>query len=301
MGGYRDEQADGLLLGGILPEVREGDKGSVAAGRPDRDWLAKTEYGLLALNDRLLDWYGLAALVLLWETAPRLGWIDIQFFPPPSAIVRVGWELAASGELASHVAASLWRTFQGLAAAVVAAISIGFVLGGGFPRLTNFLRPLLKLLGQINAFSLFPLFVLFFGIGELAKFSIIFWSCLWPILFTTIAGVQGVEPLLVKSARSMGSGRLTLFARVLLPAALPSIFSGVRIGASVAFLMLIAAEMIGASQGLGWLVHNAQVNSLIPRLFLAAVLIALFSMSLNYGIRWLEGRVIRGKEEVSAA
>ncbi|CAG0999717.1 partial Putative aliphatic sulfonates transport permease protein SsuC, partial [Anaerolineae bacterium] len=145
------------------------------------------------------------------------------------------------------------------------------------------------------------LFVLFFGIGELAKFSIIFWSCLWPILFTTIAGVQGVEPLLVKSARSMGSGQLTLFVRVLLPAALPSIFSGVRIGATVAFLMLVAAEMIGASEGLGWLVHNAQVNSLIPRLFLAAVLIALLSMSLNHGIRWLEGRVVRWREDVRVA
>ncbi|WP_084201302.1 ABC transporter permease [Geobacter pickeringii] len=300
MGGYRNEQADGLILRGILPEAAEGHE-EAAADRTGKVWLAKAGHGLSALNDRLLDWYGLAALVLLWETAPRFGWIDSQFFPPPSAIVRAGWELAASGELASHVGASLWRTLQGLAAAVMAALTIGFVLGGAFPRLTRFLRPLFQLLGQINAFFLFPLFVLFFGIGELAKFSIIFWSCLWPILFTTIAGVQGVEPLLVKSARSMGSGRLILFTRVLLPAALPSIFSGVRIGATVAFLMLIAAEMIGASQGLGWLVHNAQVNSLIPRLFLAAVLIALLSMSLNYGIRWLEGRVVRWREEVRVA
>jgi NitT/TauT family transport system permease protein len=256
---------------------------------------------LAALHDRLLDWYGMIALLLLWEAAPRLGWIDSQFFPPPSVIVLAGWQLAGTGELFVHIGVSLQRTIQGLLCAIALAIPLAFVLGGWFPRLTRFLSPLLNLFGQINAFSLFPLFVLFFGIGELAKFSIIFWSCLWPILFTTLAGIQGVEPLFVKVARSMGSGRLTLFLKVLLPGALPSIFTGVRIGATVAFLMLIAAEMVGAKSGLGWMVMNAQVNYLIPRLYLAAVIIALLGMALNYGIQCLEGRVVKWKEEATAA
>lgn len=249
----------------------------------------------LAAHERLLDFYGLAALLLLWEGAPRLGWVDAQFFPPPSAILGAARELAVKGELLVHIGASLERCFLGLFAAVVVAIPLGFLLGGWFPRLTAFLNPLLQLLGQINAFSLFPLFVLFFGIGELAKFSIIFWSCLWPILFTTITGVQGVSPLLVRVARSMGAGRLRIFGQVLLPGALPSIFTGIRLGAGVAFLMLIAAEMIGASSGLGWLVHNASVNYLIPRLYLAAVLIAVLGLLLNYGLYWLEGRIVRGR------
>ncbi len=251
---------------------------------------------LVAVNNRLLDYYLAIVLVVLWELAPRLEWIDSQFFPAPSTIIAEGVKLTTEGTLLVHIGVSLQRTVQGLACAMLLAIPLGFVLAGWFPRLTRFLGPLLRLLGQINAFSLFPLFVLFFGIGELAKFSIIFWSCLWPILFTTIAGVKGVDPLFVKLARSMGSGRLILFTKVLLPGALPSIFTGIRLGATVAFLMLIAAEMIGANTGLGWLIHNSNVNYIIPRLYLGAVLIALLGLALDYGVHFLEARVIRWKE-----
>ncbi len=251
-----------------------------------------------SVNDRLLNWYGLVALILLWEVGPRYGWIDSQFFPPPSAILAEGLRLAGKGKLHVHILISLRRTFTGLVAAMAVGIPFGFVLGGWFPRFTLFLRPLLRLLGQINAFSLFPLFVLFFGIGELAKFSIIFWSSLWPILFTTIAGVQGVDPLFVKVARSMGSGRLLLFGKVLFPGALPSIFTGIRLGATIAFLMLIAAEMVGASTGLGWLIHNSSMNYVIPRLYLAAAIIAGLGMGLNYILHFLENLIIRWKEVV---
>lgn len=302
MDGLHDERVDGLLLGGILPVAGgEGRAGGQTVDQPHGTWGAKVLDGFAALNDRLIDWYGLAALLLLWELAPRLGWLESQFFPPPTAIVAEAVRMAEKGELIIQITSSLQRTLLGLSAALAVGLPLGFVLGGWFPRLTSFLRPLLRLLGQINAFSLFPLFVLFFGIGELAKFCIIFWSCLWPVLFTTIAGVQGVDPLLVKVARSMGSGRLTLFVRVLFPGALPSIFTGIRLGASVAFLMLIAAEMIGAHAGLGWLVHNASVNYLIPRLYLAAALIAVLGMGLNYLIHFVEGRVIRWKEAVEVA
>jgi NitT/TauT family transport system permease protein len=253
---------------------------------------------LWALNDRLLDWYGIIFLIAIWEIGPRRGWIDSQFFPPPSLIITEGINMAEKGELLIQITSSLQRLFQGLAAALVVGIPFGFILGGWFPRLTHFLRPLLRLFAQLNAFALFPLFVLFFGIGELAKFAVIFWSCLWPILFTTIAGVQGVDPLYVKVARSMGSGRLTIFVRVLFPGALPSIFTGIRLGATVAFLMLIAAEMIGATAGLGWLVLNSQVNYVIPRLYLAAAIIAFLGMSMNYLIHFIETSVIKWKETV---
>jgi len=273
---------------------------TVPSQKSDHDSI-KWNLILSALNKKLMDYYGVAVLLILWELAPRLGWIDRQFFPPLSSIFAEGSKLVKDGTLILHIAVSLQRTFQGLICAIALAVPLGFVLGGWFPRFTRFLSPLLKLFGQINAFSLFPLFVLFFGIGELAKFSIIFWSCLWPILFTTIAGVQEVDPLFIKLARSMGSGRLILFVKVLLPGALPSIFTGVRIGATVAFLMLIAAEMIGASSGLGWLVLNSSINYLIPRLYLAALLIALLGMMLNYSIHWLEGLLIQGKDELKVA
>jgi NitT/TauT family transport system permease protein len=251
---------------------------------------------LWALNERLIDWYGIIVLVVLWEIGPRQGWIDIQFFPPPSLIIAEGLKMAAKDELLIQITSSMTRLIRGLGAALAVGIPLGFILGGWFPRLTHFLRPLLRLLGQINAFSLFPIFVLFFGIGELAKFAVIFWSCIWPILFSTIAGVQGVDPLYVKVARSMGSGSLTIFTRVLFPGALPSLFTGIRFGTTIGFLMLIAAEMIGATTGLGWLVHNSSMNYVIPRLYLAAALIAFLGMGMNYILHFLEARIITWKE-----
>lgn len=283
--------------GVLYTEARR--KAEAAAQPAPRRELYLPEF-LLKINDRLLDWYGLVVLLALWEAAPRLGWIDVQFFPPPSLILAEGALMAGRGELLVQITASLQRLVQGLAAALLVGIPAGFVLGGWFPRLTHFLRPLLKLLGQINAFSLFPLFVLFFGIGELAKFAIIFWSCIWPVLFTTISGVRNVDPLFVKVARSMGCGRLSLFARVLLPGALPSIFTGVRLGATVAFLMLIAAEMIGANAGLGWLVHNSSTNYVIPRLYLAATLIALLGLAMNAVIHLIEARVVTWSRSAQA-
>lgn len=299
------ESMDGVMHGPDASQVTVGNGRAlgepgeaIVRPAPRRKSVHAGPRGLAVLgtiNDRLIDYYGIAILLILWETAPRLGWIDSQFFPPLSSILAEGLKLVKDGTLLTHIAISMERTLLGLVGAVALALPLGFVLGGWFPRVTRFLSPLLKLLGQINAFSLFPLFVLFFGIGELAKFSIIFWSCLWPVLFTTIAGVQEVDPLFAKLARSMGSGRMILLVKVLLPGSLPSIFTGVRIGATVAFLMLIAAEMIGAGSGLGWLVLNASVNYIIPRLYLAALLIALLGTAINASLHRLEARLIRWK------
>lgn len=252
---------------------------------------------LAALNDKLLDAYAIIGFLILWELAPRLGWADAQFVPPLSQVILAGWKISLTGELFIHIAASLQRTLVGLVLAIILAVPLGFVLGGWLPRLAKFLHPLFNLLGQINAFSLFPIFILFFGIGESAKISIIFWSSIWPVLFTTIAGVQQVDPIYIKSARSMGANSATVFWKVILPGAAPSIFTGVRMGSTVAFLMLIAAEMIGASSGLGWLIHNSSVNSIMPRLFAATITIALLGMGLNYFVHWLEGNVVNWKDE----
>lgn len=252
---------------------------------------------IFALNEQLIDYYGIIAFFLLWEMAPRLGWADPQFIPPFSKVILAEWKLLANGELFIHIAVSMQRVLIGMAFAMVIAVPLGFILGGWFPRVAKFLDPLFSILGQINAFSLFPIFILFFGIGEPAKIVIIFWSSIWAILFATIAGVQHVEPMYIKSARSMGANGATIFFKVILPGAAPSIFTGVRMGSTMAFLMLIAAEMIGASKGLGWLIHNSTVNYQMARLFAATITIALLGAAMNLFIHWIEGNVVDWKDE----
>jgi len=249
-----------------------------------------------SLADKLIDVSGIVIFFLLWEIAPRLGIVDGQFIPPLSQVLLAVGKLAADGSLFIHIAASLQRSFIGFVLAIAVAVPAGFILGGVFPALSRQLRPLLRVFGQINAFSLFPIFILFFGIGEVAKVSIIFWSTIWPVLFTTIVGVQNVDPLYIKSARSIGADKFTIFSKVILPGAAPVIFTGIRTGASHAFLMLIAAEMIGASAGLGWLVQNSAVNNIMPRLFAATMTIAFLGMTINYLLYLLEDNLLDWKQ-----
>ncbi|MDF2876320.1 MAG: ssuC 2 [Sporomusa sp.] len=241
---------------------------------------------------RLVDVSGIVAFFALWEILPRLGVVDRQFIPPLSEVMQTLWALAVDGTIFLHIAASLQRTLIGLALAVGLGLPCGFLLGGVYPKLARQLRPLLRMLGQINGFSLFPIFILFFGIGEGAKVSIIFWSSIWPVLFTTIAGIKQIDPLFIKSARSMGASRATIFWKIILPGAAPVIFTGVRTGATHAFLMLMAAEVIGASAGLGWLIHNSAINGVIPRLFAGVISIAVLGATITYALHYLEDLLI---------
>ncbi|HEY3423663.1 MAG TPA: ABC transporter permease subunit, partial [Negativicutes bacterium] len=126
--------------------------------------------------------------------------------------------------------------------------------------------------------------------------SIIFWSSVWPVLFTTIAGIQQIDPSYIKSARSMGAGRFIIFNKVILPGAAPVIFTGIRTGATHAFLMLMAAEVIGASAGLGWLIHNSAMNNIIPRLFAGVIAIAVLGALITYLIDFLETNLLDWKQ-----
>jgi NitT/TauT family transport system permease protein len=243
-------------------------------------------------RERLLDSVGIAAFLAIWQIASTLRWLDPQFVPPPTKIVATVIELARSGELLTHTLASVQRVLTGFAMAVAIGIPLGFVVSGGLPLLARFLRPVFAVLGQVNAFSLFPLFILMFGIGEIAKLAIIFWSALFPVLFMTMGGAQNVDRALIKAARSMNATPSTIFFKVTVPASLPAIFTGIRMGGSISFLMLIAAEMAGASEGLGWLIHNSQVLYVIPRVFAAAGVIAVLGMLLNALLRFAEARAV---------
>jgi len=249
-----------------------------------------------AITDRLLRWSGVTVFLLLWETAPRAGWVDPYFAPPFSAVLGALGRLAAEGTLASHLLVSAWRGLSGLAVAVAVGVPAGFLLGQRFRRAGEALEPLLRLLSQVNPFTLLPLFLLFFGIGETAKIAVIGWVSLWPILFYTATAARTVDPLLVKTARSLGVNGTELYRAVLLPGALPTLFTGVRIGSGLVFFMLVAAEMLGANAGVGWLVHNSAMNFQIPRLYAGAVAIIFLGYALNRGLITLEQGLFAWRE-----
>jgi NitT/TauT family transport system permease protein len=202
-----------------------------------------------------------------------------------------------AGKLQVHIFLSLKRAIMGFCFAALIAMPLGFLLGGWFKRFEEYLQPLLSVLSKINPFSMFPIFILLFGIGELTKVIIILWVCIWPMLFGTINGVRNIDPILVKAALAMGTSKIELFWKVVLPGAAPNIFAGLKQGSGTSFFMLIAAEMIGSTAGLGFLVLNSQINFQIPRLYVAVIIIAILGLGLNYLIEYIEKKVLHWKEE----
>lgn len=243
----------------------------------------------------LLERVSVLLFIAAWELLPRAGGLLETFIAPPSVVATVLWETLSTGELVEHVQVSLLRALTGFAIATVVALPLGFLLGGGARGFERASGPLLAFLAQVNPFTLVPIFVLFFGIGELSKSVMVFWVCLWPLIIHTVTGVKEVDPLLVRAARTMGCGPARMFFKVILPAAAPGIFAGLRSAAATSFFILVAAEMIGASAGLGWLVWNAQVNFQMPRLFAATVAIALLGLGLNALLELVERRLLGWK------
>jgi len=273
-------------LEGPLPDLRR------AARLPDLSFRDAAE----AL---LRNTLAIALFLLAWELAPRLDLINRTFLPPFSEVIAKGWEYALTGQLWPQVWVSLQRALGGFGLGVVIAVPLGLLLGY-FRKLDAYLNPLLQLLRQTNPVSLFPAFILFFGIGYLTNVAIIFWVVVWPILLSTVTGVQQADPALVKYGRSVGLGPLALFRKIILPSALPSIITGMRLAATYSFLMLVVSEMVGASSGLGYLIVNAQYLMSIHLLYVGVIVLALLGIAANWALVALERRLTGWKQDFRA-
>jgi len=247
--------------------------------------------------------YGLPlafAFIGLWEALPRLGLIDRMFLPTFSETIQAFVHLAASGRLLSDIGASLERALVGFLLSALFAIPMGFLMGWyrSFEKYTDLLMQTLR---NTSTFALMPIFLLLFGLGESSKIAIIFYSASWHLLINTIAGVKGVDPVYIKAAKSMGVSDGDLFRKVIFPAAIPSIVSGARLGVKIAFMVVIAAEMIGAKSGLGFFIQNAQFNFLIPDMYAGVLTLAILGLLINYLLVWVEKKTTYWKRDVDSA
>jgi len=245
--------------------------------------------GLLRLFNR---WAVIAAFLSLWEVAPRAHWVEPAFLPPFSEVLHTGWQLLKNGQLAQHVGASLTRSLVGFSLAIVSAVPLGLLIGYN-RRLAATVSPFLEMLRNTAALALLPVFILLLGIGEASKVAIVLYSCSFPILLNTVSGVRGTDPLLIKSARTMGLSQLQLFYKVILPSAVPTIFVGIRLAGAYSLVVLVAAEMIGAKAGLGYLIIYSQYNFQIPEMYVGIITIMLLGVSFNQLLSHIERRLTR--------
>jgi len=235
--------------------------------------------------------------LLLWQLAPYIGLINPIIIPVPTTILQKMIQLILSGELIKNIAVSLGRVLVGFFIALAVALPLGFLLGGWFKSFETAVNPLLQIVSQANPFTLFPVFITLLGIGELSKISIIFWVCQWPVLFNTVSGIKNVDPGLVKMAKSAGLSKFQMFYKVLLPDAMPQVFTGIRMSAVFAFFMLIGAEMIGASSGLGFMILQAQATFQMDKMWAGIVTVALLGILMSWILLVIERRYSRWKEE----
>jgi NitT/TauT family transport system permease protein len=238
----------------------------------------------------------IVALVGAWEAFARLGWVPVLFLPSPVGVLREGADMLVSGEIATHLGASLHRLVLGFVVGgglgVVVGITVGF-----FSIAEAVGTPVIAATFPIPKIALLPLLILWLGIGEASKVAVIALGVFFPMAINTFTGVRQADPLLVRAAVAFGARRWSVVRKVLLPSALPMIFAGLRLGAGTALLLLVAAEMIAVESGIGFLVLNAGNLMQTTKLMVGIVVLSLLGVASHWGLGRLERVVLPWRQE----
>jgi sulfonate transport system permease protein len=252
-----------------------------------RDEAASRRLRLPRIPRGLVGWLLPALLLVGWEIASRLGTLPASVLPAPSDVVAAAGRLLLSGELGQNIVVSSARAFSGL----LVGGGIGFALGlaNGLSDLSEKLTDTtLQMVRNIPHLALIPLVILWFGIDEEAKLFLVSLGVFFPVYINTLHGIRSVDPQLIEMGRTYGMSPWTLFRRVILPGALPSIFVGLRYALGIMWLTLIVAETISASSGIGYMAMQAREFLLIDVVVLSIILYALLGKLADTAARLLE-------------
>lgn len=233
-----------------------------------------------------------AVVLGCWELAVAQGWLRRLLFPPPTKLVSSAIELARDGvpvgkTLLDHLLITMTRILGGFVAAVALAIPLGMVIGAS-PFLDRMMAPIVGFCRSVATLSLLPLALVWFGIGEASKIFLIGYGCFWVMLSNVIAAMRLVDPVLLRAARTMDTAPLRTFTHVVLPAALPRIAAGARIALGVGFMVIVGAEMIGTTMGLGALIMEARTFYRTDVTMVGMVTIGLLGLAISMSLSRLE-------------
>ncbi len=234
-------------------------------------------------------------LLALWEALSRGRVIDPRFWPPPSSLVGTAWEVARDGSLLANTRVSLVRILVGFVLGGVPAVIFGLLMGLFWP-IRVLLMPVAAAIYAIPKISIVPLVFLVFGFGETGKYVIVAISIFFLVLLNTMAGVLAIDPSYRDVARNLGASPLALFLTVALPGALPSIFTGMRLGLGFALVVIVGTEYIAASRdGIGYFIFSAWNTLAIPKLFVGLIVTGLMGWFLSLAVDLLERLILPWK------
>lgn len=242
--------------------------------------------GPLSLK-RLLPPLALLALVIAtwWVVVVQT---ESVIFPTPLQVLTGAWELVQDGSLWEHIGASLYRVGIGFGLAVLVAVPLGLWMGWVAGAYTT-LNPIFQMLRPISPIAWIPLAILWFGVGDLSPIFLIFIASVFPMVVQTTSGVHTIERRYLRAAANFGVSRRTLFLRVVIPAVLPQMIVGMRIGIGVAWLVVVAAEMIALRSGLGYLIMDSRnAGNRYDLVIAAMIIIGFIGLLLDGATRLLE-------------
>ncbi|MBN2135380.1 MAG: ABC transporter permease [Acidobacteria bacterium] len=230
---------------------------------------------------------GFIIIVIIWFEAINLGLISEKNLPSPASVARGMWELFSDGRLIDYSIASLFRVTVGWYIAVLTAIPIGLILGWN-KGLQNITNPLLQFLRPISPLAWIPLALIWFGIGDPPAVFLIFLSSFFPMVVSTVSAVNGINPLYIRAAQNIGYSGPRMMFKVVLPATLPSVIVSLRLSLGIAWLVVVAAEMIAVKSGLGYLIIDARNALRLDWVIDGMIIIGVIGIILDKAIRKLE-------------
>ena len=236
-------------------------------------WLA-----VVSVGGMLVIWSLLAAFVF----SPLL-------LPSPLAVLKEGAEMAKTGELGRNIAATMERLALGYALGVVGGTALGLV-AGRTKLVRDMVMPIINLVRPLSPVALIPLFIIWFGIGEVSKVLLVSYTTFVTLFFSALSGVASTPVIRERAGRSLGAGRLALLWHVILPSAVPYILTGMRIAVASAYMSVVAAELIAANAGLGFVIMSSRITLLTSRMFVGLVCLGILGLLTDVLLRKVVGR-----------
>lgn len=223
--------------------------------------------------ERLVTLTSPIILLLVWEAVARLQLVDVRFFPRPSLVIVELFDMSVTGELWTHLSITLLRILVGFVFGAFFGVLFGLVMGGSrWAR--AILGPIMASIYPIPKIAIFPLILLMFGLGETSKYVTVAIAVFFLVLFPTITGVMGIPRIYIDAGANLGARGLDFYRRIAFPGALPSIFTGFRVGLGVALIIIVGVEFVGADTGIGYLIWNSWQLFNINRMFAGLLVLA---------------------------
>jgi ABC-type nitrate/sulfonate/bicarbonate transport system permease component len=243
-----------------------------------------------------LRWPGfvlVGAVLLLWQCASAFGWVDSVMVPRVTTVLATWWSDFANGEIPSQLVPTLGRIALGLALAIAIGMPLGLLMGVS-PLAYRMLEPIMELIRPIPSAAYIPVAILFLGLGDQMKLFVIVLACVFPILLNTYGGVIGVDAVLIDTGRTLGTPRFAILRKIVFPASLPSVLTGVRISLGIAFIVAVTSEMIAGNNGLGYFIIDRQLSYHVAEVFAGILTLGVMGFAMNliflkverYLLRW---------------